>query len=331
MSNDDTVKQPASEPDSLRTGPGRYFILMNTVIGLPIVTILGGLVASYIQYSIAYQEKVVSRGAEELKATSETFNTISRKFSEAQTLQQMLFSDFSAAIDGSLSNAEQTLAAKHAQSIFPTYERALNALLGAGEVMAYDAERYIDWASDLSSGSVGKRPYTDPMTPAALRAYDFDCEYYLPSFSGSSTSQTNRDSCPNGNTGQPPEPPSPIAKVCPRKKNDPVSPILVDWYSAKHEVITMHYCFRALHDKLSKVRSWASQEETSSEAKAAFQAERERMQSAIDNQSGRLSAFMSLGLNRIDSIQLRYRPIAFDCQIPFFRPSQGCNPVALAP
>jgi len=330
MPNDDAVNPPVSEPAGLRTGIGRFFIVVNTLVALPVVTILGGLVASYIQYSIAYQEKIVSRGAEELKATSETFNTISKKFAEAQTLQQMLFSDFSAAIDGSVNNAEQTLAAKHAQGIFSTYERASNALLGAGEIMAYDAERYIDWASDPSSGSVSKLPYTDPMTPAALRANDFDCEYYLPNFQ-SSASETEGDTCPNGNTGRPHQPPSTIAKVCPRTKRDSAPPILVDWNSAKHEVITMHYCFRILHDKLRMVRSWASQEETSTEAKAAFQAEREQLQSAIDNQSRRLTAFMSLGLNRIDGIQLRYRPIAFDCQIPFFKPSQGCRPVALAP
>ncbi|MBX9646125.1 MAG: hypothetical protein K2X57_03595 [Xanthobacteraceae bacterium] len=329
MPNDDTVKPPASEPDSLRTGPGRYFNLMNTIIGLPIVTILGGLVASYIQYSIAYQEKIASRGAEELKAASETFNDISKKFAEAQTLQQMLLSDFSTAIDSNADSSEHTLAAKHARSIFPTYEKVSNALLGAADVMAYDAERYIDWASDLASGSENKRPYSDPITHGNLRFSDFDCEYHVPYFSGPSASGTN--TCLSGNTDQARDPPSPVARICPRKKSNDASPILIDWYSEKHEVITMHYCFQALHDRLMKVRFWASQEETSSEAKAAFQAEREQMQSAIDHQSLRLTAFMSLGLFRIDSIQLRYRPISFECQIPFFKPSHGCRPVTLAP
>lgn len=329
MSNDDAVDPAASEPAGVRAGVGRFFILINTFVGLPVFTIMCGLVASYIQYSIAYQDKIVARGAEELKATSETFNAISKKFAEAQMLQQMLFSDFSTAVDNHFNNAEQTLTAKHAQGIFSIYEKASNALLGAGEVMAYDAERYIDWASDLSSDSARKRPYTDPTTPATLRANDFDCEYYLPSFE-SSASEANKDTCAGGNTDQPREPLSQIAKVCPRKKSDTASPLLIDWYSSKHEVITMHYCFQALHDRLRKVRSWASQEETSPEAKAAFQAEREQMQSAIDNQSRRLSAFMSLGLNRIDAIQLRYRPISFRCQLPLFRPAHGCRPLALA-
>jgi hypothetical protein len=327
MPNDDTVKPPAPEPDSLRTGLGRYFILMNTLVGLPIVTILGGLLASYIQYSIAYQEKIASRGAEELKTATETFNDISKKFAEAQTLQQMLLSDFSTAIDSNADGSEQTLAAKHARSIFPTYEKVSNVLIGAGDVMAYDAERYIDWASDPKSGSEGKRPYSDPMTRGALRSYDFDCDYYVPNFSDPSAPGTN--TCSNGN--QPREPISSVARICPPKKNSDASPIRIDWQSAKHEVITMHYCFQSLHDRLMKVRFWASQAETGSEAKAAFQAEREQMQSAIDHQSLRLTAFMSLGLYRLDSIQLRYRPISFDCQIPYLKPSSECRPVALAP
>ena len=30
------------------------------------------------------------------------------------------------------------------------------------------------------------------------------------------------------------------------------------WYSAKHEVLTMHYCLEAEHDRLAAVRDWAS-------------------------------------------------------------------------
>ena len=32
----------------------------------------------------------------------------------------------------------------------------------------------------------------------------------------------------------------------------------INWYSAKHHVLTMHYCLEAAHNKLAAARQWAS-------------------------------------------------------------------------
>ena len=110
----------------------------------------------------------------------------------------------------------------------------------------------------------------------------------------------------------------------------------VHWYSARHQVLTMHYCFHALHQRLAKVRYWASQAEPGSASKPASRAEREQIRKAIDNQAARLEAFMGLATFQIEAMRVKYRPVSFACHIPFFAPliserNDSCTPVRTTP
>src|SRR5467141_2185304 len=61
------------------------------------------------QYLNAYQEKVSAQAKEDMTAATNTFIEIANAFSEAQTLQQILFFDFSGALDDNTESSEQAL------------------------------------------------------------------------------------------------------------------------------------------------------------------------------------------------------------------------------
>ena len=138
---------------------------LSYIIGLPVITVIGGLFVGYYQHSNAYQEKVRARAENDIKTATDTFTEITKKFSQAQMLQQTIFSDFSNAHDDNTDDAEKALATKHAKDIAPAYEAARAALLEAGDLMARSAEIYIDWATDfVRDPATRDTPNTDPVT-----------------------------------------------------------------------------------------------------------------------------------------------------------------------
>src|SRR5204862_3141148 len=131
----------------------------------------------YFQYLNAYQDKVTAQAKEDMTAATNTFMEIANAFSEAQTLQQILFFDFSGALDGNTEASEQALTTKDARGIFPGYEHARKTLRQNSCLLARKAEIYIDWASDFGrDAALARTPTTDPLTQPLLGAYNFDCD-----------------------------------------------------------------------------------------------------------------------------------------------------------
>jgi hypothetical protein len=355
----DGAQQPSSDRKAVSERPGwlarlgSFFRNTNSVLswakGLPVITLVGSLLVGYFQYLNAYQDKVSAQAKEDMTAATSTFTEIANAFSEAQTLQQILFFDFSAALDEHSEANGQALTTKDAVAIYPTYEHARNTLRQDSNLLARKAEIYIDWASDFGRDPADVRtPTTDPLTQSLLGAYNFDCDASanFPQFetSGSTnvkagSDNANKDPClidkDQGNY----DPPKSYVNLCARQNGEivPSKPaITIHWYSAKHQVLTMHYCFQALHARLVAVRDWASQSDLSAPLKAKFLAEREHTRAELDNQVLRLNAFMSLAMFQMENIRVRYRPLGFACHIPFVTPilslfSSYCTPIRTAP
>src|SRR5882757_8246114 len=129
---------------------GRFFGKTNSVLsyakGLPVITLVGSLLVGYFQYLNAYQDKVSAQAKEDMTAATNTFTEIANAFSEAQTLQQILFFDFSAALDDNTDADGKALTTKDAQNVYPAYEHARKLLRQNSDLLARKAEIYIDWA-----------------------------------------------------------------------------------------------------------------------------------------------------------------------------------------
>ena len=181
MPNDDTHKPPPQADDiAPKSAPLRW--LWTTVKGLSLFTVLSGLftvlsslAVGYLQYLNAYQDKVSSQAKEDMAAATATFTEISRTFSEAQALQQTLYSDFTRAVRDRSDESDQALATKNARAISERYEKARIELRENIDVLTRKAEVYIDWASDTYRDPADKHNVdTDPLSRQVLRDYAFD-------------------------------------------------------------------------------------------------------------------------------------------------------------
>jgi hypothetical protein len=92
--------------------------------------------------------------------------------------------------------------------------------------------------------------------------------------------------------------------------------INLDWYSAKHNVLTIYYCFYITHELMKPARQWASNTPVDSSARTEFINRRMVIKSRLDKQVLRLYAFMGLAMKEIDDIRKKYRPNGFVCSLP---------------
>jgi hypothetical protein len=359
MAQDGTPSQPpardsAPQPVTWRSRLGSFFFKTNRVLtyakGLPVITLIGSLLVGYFQFLGAYQDKVSAQAKDDMSEATSTFLEISNSFAKAQTLQQILFFDFAAALDNKTDGNTQALETADAQKIYPDYQETRNALRQNSDLLARKAELYLDSASDYARDPAETRtPSTDPLDQSLLGAYNFDCDdpNNHPDFAKAERS------IQKGVPGKPAEAPCPVDKsqwnndppgtfvdLCARTDDGKLIPnkpaITIHWYSAKHQLLAMHYCFQILHSRLLAARDWASKSELSPALKEKFAAERGQIQGALDQQVLRLNSFMSLAMFQLDNIRVKYRPVGFACHIPFVSPvidlfSRYCTPIRTAP
>jgi len=286
--------------------------------GLSFVGFIGTLLVAYFQYLSAYQDKVSTRAKEDLAAATSAFVEASDTFSTAIILQQIIFFDYKDAILSNLERDDNALATKNAREIYKNYDSVRTSLRQKIDVLARKMEIYIDWPSDLSrdpakSVTLG----ADPMSRPQLGAYDFDCDKYMPDF--------------NAGFDDIPVPKNLL-------DNDPkLQPIRIDWYSAKHHLLTLEYCFQTSHAELKIPRQWASNSSIDADARIRFidPDNLDRAQNNLDQQVLRLNAFMSLAMRRIEDIRVKYRPNGFLCHLPIVREvislfSGRCTPIRTA-
>ncbi|MEH2532211.1 hypothetical protein V1277_001407 [Bradyrhizobium sp. AZCC 1588] len=349
MPNDDTHKPPPAADDTApKFAPLRWLWRFNhgldIVKGLSMVTVLSSLAVGYLQYLNAYQEKVSSHAKEDMAAATTTFTEISRAFFELQALQQTLYSDFTRAVRDRADESDKALVTKNARAISERYENARIALRENIDMLTRKAEVYIDWASDTYRDPAEKHNVgDDPLSRQVLRDYAFDCsdKYNFPAFGNV---HAENDDTPakqvaddeycaiaeKRGVDNKTMPKDAFVRIC-AGPNDKASKRIY-WYSAKHHVLTMHYCFEAAHTRLAAARQWASHSERDA-AKEREIVEREKeINAQLDDLAGRVSAFSSLALYQMERIRVKYRPVGFLCSVPLVRniPKINCFPIRTA-
>jgi len=316
--------------------------------GLPVITLIGSLLVGYFQYLSAYQDKVSAQAKEDMTAATSTFSGIADAFSEAQMLQQILYFDYTAALANDADGDAQAIQTKNAQAIYAPYEHARIVLRQNGDLFARKAEIYIDRASDFGRDPADtKTPTTDPLNELLLGAYNFDCDdaANIPHFNMLDESGNRLQLAPD----PPPcrhdptevifDPPGSYVRLCAKENGKIVADkpaLTLHWYSAKHQLLAMHYCFERLHGQLLPARQWASQSSLSPEQRAKFIAKEANTSDGLASQAVRLNAFMSLAMCQMENIRVKYRPVGFMCHIPFATPfvdlfSNYCTPIRTAP
>jgi hypothetical protein len=193
--------------------------------------------------------------------------------------------------------------------MYQTYQSASDLLRQDINVFARKVEIYLDWPSDPNHDPADRPKLgLDPISTSMLGYYDFDCDKDMPTFDPAH---------------------SPYQVIKNGKALD------VDWFSARHHVLTMGYCFYVTDvGYMEIIRQWSARSAINADDVAKFFKDDKPkvLQARLDSEIIRLNAFMTLALDEIDRIRARYEPKGFVCHVPIVSESlslitKRCKPI----
>jgi len=289
-----------------------------TVAIVPLVGIFAPVVVAHFQYMSAYQDKVREIGKKQMTDAEQTFTNVSSMLSEATTLQQLLYFNYRDAIKKHADGDTHALEAMNASAIYPKYNELRTNLREKIDLLARQVEMHLDWASDTTHDAANPhRIGSDLVTRIALGRYDFDCDSvtYMPDFDA-----------PHAEV-----PPTPaMLKTYPQSP-----PLKIDWFSAKHQLLTLQYCFEQNHTRITAAREWAAGSTVDPTARTWFVRQMDDLKESLDRQALRLNAFMALSASAFEDIRVKFRPRVWYCHVPVVRQavdgfSKKCSPIRTA-
>jgi hypothetical protein len=311
--------------------------------GLTAVTLLTSFLGGYFQYLNSYDDKVSTQAKADMADATSAFVDISNSFAEAQMLQQLIYFDYADALADVSDSGSNAMITAAAQEVFPNYLKTRIALRLNSNVFARKAEIYMDWPSDRGRDpATADALYQDPLTETLLGNYDFDCSATV-NFPHYGTANADAQGSASANvctTGTADDLKKSTVNLCAvdpaTRKINPARPaITIDWHSAKHHVLTMHYCFEMVHSEIETARIWASKNDVSDKRKTEFLARQDRHRAHLYDLVVRQNAFMSLAMSELERIRVKYRPSGFFCHVPLVRDAIGlfsgrCTPIRTA-
>jgi hypothetical protein len=311
--------------------------------GLTAVTLLTSFLGGYFQYLNSYEDKVSAQAKADMTDATSAFVDISNSFAEAHMLQQLIYFDYADALADLSDSGSNAMITAAAQEVFPNYLKTRIALRLNSNVFARKAEIYMDWPSNRGRDpATADALYQDPLTETLLGDYNFDCSATVNSpHYGTANADAQGSAAPNiCTTGTADDLKKSTVNLCAvdraTGKINPAKPaITIDWHSAKHHVLIMHYCFEMVHGEIETPRIWASKNEVSDKRKTEFLARQNRYRDHLHEQVARQNAFMSLAMSELERIRVKYRPSGFFCHVPLVRDAIGlfsdrCTPIRTA-
>jgi hypothetical protein len=313
---------------------------IHSAASLSIVTLIAGWFGTYIQYLNAYEQKVTATAQADMKDATAAFVEISDAYAEVQMLQQLIYYNYVAAA-GTSDPGTRAMTTKAGTGAHESYGNARNALRKNSNIYVRKAELYVDWASNLDRDAAATAANDgDPLTESLLGDYNFDCDarqsfpHYEAAIAYNEDASQKACLAPNETQRQ-------IAMgaktvfcaVDDNGKIDHSRPSReINWHSAKHHLLVMHYCFELTHGQISTARVWASGNEVSEQRKSDFLKNKDTYENSLDHEVVRLDAFLSLVMSQLERIRVKYRPSSFYCNLPLINHliSNRCTPVRIA-
>jgi hypothetical protein len=281
---------------------------LNFLKGAAIVSVLGTLIGAYFQNLSAYEDKVSTQAQDDLKAATDAFTEASVALSTPLSLQERVVFGYFDSLDQGVDKKPNAYVAKNARALSAPYESAYTDLRERIDLLARRVEIYLDWPSDRNHDAANNvSPIADPINRSAFGTYSFDCDNDMPNFTraGSRVKLFNKD------------------------RTDSIE---LDWYSAKHNVLAIYYCFNLMQGQIRPIREWGANITLDPAEQRSFNEKKKDIESRLTKQIVRLNAFLGLAMNSIDQIRAKYRPHGYVCSVPGVRELMGrrCTPVRLA-
>jgi hypothetical protein len=347
---DSNDQQPKSQPDKSQPGKSPERSLWGRLLGfdswlhsaasLSIVTVIAGWFGTYIQYLNAYEQKVSATAQADMKDATAAFVEISDAYGEVQMLQQLIYYNYVAAA-GTSDAGTRAMTTKAGQDAHQNYANARNALRKNTNIYVRKAELYIDWASNLDRDPAGTTANDgDPLTESLLGDYNFDCDasQSFPHYEAAVeyNEDASQKACLAPNETQKQIAMGAKTVFCAADDNGRIDHSRpsreINWHSAKHHLLVMHYCFELTHGQITTARIWASGNEVSDQRKSDFLRSKDTYQNSLNHEVVRLDGFLSLVMSQLERIRVKYRPSSFYCNLPLvnYAISDRCTPVRIA-
>ena len=279
--------------------------------GITFLGFVGTMIGAYFQYISAYNEKVTTLAKDDLAAATAAFTDASKQLSVPLSLQERLIFSFFAANAPGTDHDNQAFIGANAAKMIAQYDAAYTELRQSINLTAQKMELFLDWASDANRDPAHPGvPTADPINSSLLGAAGFDCEKHMPSFEAGKSR-------------------------VPLKNAEDGTQLTVDWYSAKHNVYTIYFCFEQIHRQMQPVRQWAANPAANPANLQSFMARKDSLEDRLTRQVVRLNTFMNVAMREIEQIRVKYRPRGPYCNVPVVREvinlfSRRCTPVRIA-
>lgn len=286
--------EPSGYPPASAAGWRGVFTRLEGSLGflknLSLFSLAAVIAAAFFQFNQWSIEKSLDRAKTDYDLAIHAFEKAVDQLSKAQNLQETLFLTYHGAAGAPAERATYHMA--RAKEAFADYASAQRDLRIEIDELIYNTQLYIDWASDLDSDKslTSYRYGFDPLNNDKLNAVKFDCAApsSVPDYSSFDKLGANV-----------------------------FDGIVVDWRSAKHQLVVFYHCFDELNARLFPVRLWASGNLPDSSARLPDVANASditaQVRPILDNQIQRLNALSMLMLTRIEQIRrLNELPSFFD-------------------
>jgi hypothetical protein len=241
---------------------------------------IGTLFLGLIQYYSSYQTKIAALAKDDMTTATAAFTDTLNALSVAQSLQERLFFSFYEPVAKSPNTTPAEDA--NAQDLYKAYAPAYSSLRENYSILANRAELSIDGAHVTTLSTL-----SDPITVSALGQLGFDCEHTVPDFNKSPLILKNADKTLN-----------------------------IDWFSSKHHVLVIYYCFNVIHRDIEAARLWASGLTLTDTQREKFVQNQKIIRNDLDSQVSRLNAFMRLATSEIEQMRAQYQPNGLFCDAP---------------
>lgn len=337
-------RKPAAPPPSaspflerMRRWDGEFSVFKS----LGLVTLAASLAGGYLQYLNTYEQKVAELAQADMSAATATFLEISDAYGNIQMLQQLIYFNYVAS-NATSDAGNKAMTTKAAQDAYQSYVNARDALRKNSNIYVRKAELYIDWPSNLGRDAARTTALDgDPLSETLLGDYNFDCDAgdNFAHYDDAAPDQDTRDFCKAGNETRKQAAIGSKTVFCAVDdggKIDHAKPSReINWHSAKHHLLVMHYCFEHVHSQISTARIWASNNEVSDQRRSDFLKRQDGVQASLDEGVIRLDGFLSLVMSQLERIRVKYRPSGPLCHVPLVREIIGafspvCTPVRTA-
>lgn len=279
---------PRPKPKGLLT-----WLRENTLGTLTASGLIASVVAAFYQHSKWSAEQNIKNNIDAIERANNTFDTISKKISEAHALQEVLFFTYHEAVN-SFDIYQNSYLMNLAKKTFVEYETARIDLLKNIDFYIYSTRRNLDWVSDPYRPNASMQDGTDqdPLSYARLKC---------------ALTCTGSASVPQIDSITHKYEKSVI------KNNENGVGFDIDWNSATHNLIVFNYCFRDLHRSILDARVWA---ESISNGKMLAPrplsaSQEKKIEQKIDYQTMRLNVFSSRAMAEVAMAVERREPPNF--------------------